>query len=72
MNEAIDLAVGRFDYRRVIVAQIDHRCSAGEIGIATTFGVINPNPRRPLGHDLGIEGNDRGDDLGMARNQIAQ
>jgi hypothetical protein len=50
----------------MVVAEVDDRGPTGKVGIPTTLGVINPNASGPFGHDLRIEGNDRGDDLFMA------
>ena len=55
VEEAIDLAMGGGDHGRVVVTQVDHCGSAGEVGVSAAVGRVNPDPLGALGDDVGIE-----------------
>ena len=63
MEEAIDLSVGGRDHGRMVVSQVDHCRSAGEVGVSAPVGGVNPDSLGALGDDFGVEGDDRGDDV---------
>ena len=72
MEETIDLAMGRGDHRRVVVAQVDDCGPASKVGVFLPVGGVNPDSLRAFSDHVGIEGDDGRDEGLMTGNEIAQ